>query len=159
MNIYLIRHGDAEKAAIGKKDFDRELTSSGIIKIKNAAGNWGNLIPSFDYIISSPLKRALQTAQILGEVFNYNREIIIDKKLAPGSRTEDLVEIANALDGEEIAFVGHQPDFGEHVSNLISSEGAYVEFKKGAIAKISFGNKAHLSKGTLEFLIPTGVFK
>ena len=158
MNIYLIRHGDAEKAVIGKKDFDRELTVSGKTKLKNAAEQWKSVIPSFDHIISSPLVRAMQTAQIIGEVFGYNKEIIPDKKLSPGGKTEGVIEIANSLDGENLAFVGHQPDLGEHLSNLLSHEEILTEFKKGAVAKISFNNKARLSKGLLEFLIPPAVF-
>ncbi len=144
---------------IGKKDFDRELTPSGRIKFKNAAEHLKNIIPSFDFIVSSPFVRAFQTAQILGEVFGYTKEIITEKKLSPGGSTESVVEIANALDGGEIAFVGHQPDFGEHVSNLLSGEEIMVDFKKGTVAKISFNNKVRLTKGILEFLIPAGIFK
>ena len=159
MNIYLIRHGEAEKIEMGKKDFDRELTAAGRNKFRNAAEHWKNIIPSFDYIITSPLIRALQTAQILGDVFGYSKEIITDKKISPGGNTEALVEIANSLEGEEIVFVGHQPDFAEHLSKLLSREEILVEFKKGTIAKVSFNNKVRLSKGMLEFLIPAGIFK
>ncbi len=158
MNIYLIRHGEAEKAVIGKKDFDRELTVTGKAKLKNAAERWKAVIPRFDYIISSPLLRALQTAQVIGEVFGYSKDIISDKKLSPGGKTEGVIEIANSLDGEDFAFVGHQPDLGEHLSNLLANEEIMTEFKKGTVAKISFSSKARLSKGLLEFLIPPAVF-
>ena len=159
MNIYLIRHGDAEKSSIGKKDYDRDLTASGITKIKTAAANWKALIENFDYIVSSPLIRAERTASTIAEIYGFKKDIIIDKKLSPGSKSESLIEIANYLSGEDIAFVGHQPDLSEHLSNMISSKGAYLEFKKGAIAKISFYNKAHLGKGMLEFLIPVSAYK
>ena len=158
MNIYLIRHGDAEKVSIGKKDFDRELTSSGRIKLKSAVLNWKNLIKGLDHIVTSPLARAVQTANVIAELYGAEDKIVIDKKLSPGSRTENLVEIANSLSGEELAFVGHQPDLSEILSDLISPKGSYVDFKKGAIAKVSFGNKAGVAKGTLEFLIPASVF-
>ena len=159
MNIYLIRHGDAEKAAIGKKDFDRELTSSGKDKMISAVSSWKNLIEKLDCIYSSPLKRALQTAEIAAEEYGIKSKIIVDKKLSPGCKSESIVEIANSEGKEDIAFVGHQPDFSEILSDLISNKGAYVEFKKGAIAKVVFGNKARLFNGTLEFLIPTSAFK
>ncbi len=159
MNIYLIRHGDAEKAVIGKKDFDRELTSSGIAKMRNAVASWKNLIEKLDCIYSSPLKRTLQTAEIVAEEYENKSKIIVDKKLSPGCKAESIVEIANTEGREDIAFVGHQPDLSEILSDLISNKGAYIEFKKGAIAKVVFGNKAHLSNGTLEFLIPTSAFK
>jgi phosphohistidine phosphatase len=159
MNIYLIRHGDAEKSSINKKDFDRDLTASGITKIKTAASSWKVLIENFDCIISSPLIRAHHTASVIAEVYGLKKDIIVDKKLSPGSRVESIIEIANSLSAENIAFVGHQPDLSEHLSGMISSKGAYLEFKKGAIAKISFYNKAHLGKGMLEFLIPASAYK
>ncbi len=158
MNIYLIRHGDAEKAATGKKDFDRELTQSGRIKMKSAAESWKNLIDKFDCIVSSPLVRTIQTAQIIAETFDIKDKIIPDRKLSPGCSTESIIETANSFSGEDFAFVGHQPDMSEILSDLISVNGSIVDFKKGAIAKISFHNKAHLAKGTLEFLIPASVF-
>ena len=158
MNIYLIRHGDAERAAIGKKDFDRELTSSGRIKLKEAAVSWKNIIKGFDIIVTSPLARAVQTANVIADSYNAMDKILIDKKLSPGSRTESIIEIANSLGVEDIAFVGHQPDMSEILSDIISPKGAFIDFKKGAIAKISFENKANIARGTLEFLIPASVF-
>lgn len=107
MNIYLIRHGDAEKAVVGKKDFDRELTQSGKLKMKAACESWKNLIDKFDFIVSSPLVRTIQTAQIISETFGIMNKIIPDRKLSPGCRVENIIEIANSLGGEDIAFVGH----------------------------------------------------
>ncbi len=159
MNIYLIRHGDAEKAAIGKKDFDRELTPSGKDKMKNAVSAWKNVIDKFDCIYSSPLIRATQTAEIAAEQFGIKSKVIVDKKLSPGCKAESIIEIVNTEGKEDIAFVGHQPDFSDILSDLISNKGAYIEFKKGAIAKVVFGSKAHTSRGILEFLIPASVFK
>jgi len=159
MNIYLIRHSDSEKSSSSKKDFDRELTEEGKEKIKTAAEGWKHLVKSFDIIVSSPLMRAVQTAKIVAEVFEYKKDIIIDKRISGGRKTDDLIELANSLSGEEIAFVGHEPDFSNHVSNLISSSGAFVDFKKGAIAKMSFQNRVRYSKGILEFLIPPKTFK
>ncbi len=158
MNIYLIRHGDAEKASISKKDFDRELTQSGKIKMKVAAESWKNLVDEFDYIITSPLVRTIQTAQIIAEIFGIENKIIPDRKLSPGCTTNSIIEVTNSLSGEDFAFVGHQPDLSDILSDLISNKGTFVDFKKGAIAKISFHNRVHQAKGTLEFLIPANVF-
>ncbi len=159
MNIYLVRHGDAEKAAIGKKDFDRELTSSGKAKMTNAASAWKSIIENFDCIYSSPLIRALQTAEIVAGVYNITDNLITDKKLTPGCRVESIIEIANSTGKEDIVFVGHQPDFSEILSALISNKEANIEFKKGAVAKVVFGTKARAGRGTLEFLIPASLFK
>lgn len=157
MNIYLIRHGDSEKSSIDKKDTDRELTPVGKLTTQTAASSWKKVIPSIDYIISSPFKRAVQTAEIIAAVFKYGSEIIADKKLAPGSKTEDVIELVRTYNCENILLVGHQPDMAEHISALISSSSIQIEFKKSAIAKISFGNRIRMGKGTLEFIIPPDI--
>jgi phosphohistidine phosphatase len=158
MNIYLIRHGDSEGVSKGLKDSERKLTPDGELKIKNASLFWKNIITEFDYIISSPYLRALQTAKIIASVYNHKKEILIEKRLGCGCETESLMEILNSFTLGDIAIVGHQPDLSNHLSRLISGSGASIDFKKGAIAKISFSNKVKEGKGVLEFLVPPGFF-
>jgi phosphohistidine phosphatase len=157
MDIYLIRHSDAEGLSKGIRDSERKLSEEGIKKIKAAANYWKNFIPGFDYIISSPYIRAYETARLIAEVFKIDDNLHSDKRLSAGSRTEDVLDLANSYKCESIAFVGHQPDMSDHVSAMISNSGAFVEFKKAAIAKISFPGKVREGKGILEFLIPPGI--
>lgn len=154
LNIYLVRHSDAESISRGLKDSDRKLTPEGIKKITEAASMWKDFIPSFDYIISSPYVRSLETARVIANIYDCNDKLLTDRRIACGSRTEDVIEIANSLNAENIAFVGHQPDMSDHISAMISSNGAFADFKKAAIAKITFHNKAREGKGILEYLIP-----
>jgi phosphohistidine phosphatase len=158
MNIYLVRHGDSEKASPAKKDFDRELTPEGVKNLKTAAEGWKKLIIKIDFIISSPFVRAVQTAEIIAKAFSLPNGIVKDKRIGSGSKTDDLIDLANSLDAEDILFVGHEPDFSKHVSTLISSSVAFIDFKKGMIAKISFDKKVKISRGTLEYLIPVKPF-
>lgn len=159
MNLYLIRHATAEDYSISKSDFDRELTHEGRKKMEAAAKGWLSFIDEPDAFVSSPLVRAVQTAEIVKKVYGSEKEIFLDKRLAAGrSRTDRIIEIAEEYQVENIAMFGHEPDFSEHVSNLISSSGAMVNFRKGAIAKISFRGKARISGGVLEFFIPVKVF-
>lgn len=158
MNIYIVRHGDAERSSINKKDSQRELTPAGKEKLKKAVDGWKNLICNVDHIVSSPYIRTKQTAEIIAFGLKFNKEILLDDKLICGGSTEDLIMLANSLDGKDIIFVGHQPDCSEHLSNLISSSGFFVDYKKGMIAKISFNNRVRAGKGMLEFLIPISVF-
>jgi phosphohistidine phosphatase len=158
MNIYLIRHSDSEGISKGFKDSERKLTPDGELKMRNASLFWKNIIPEFDYIISSPYLRALQTAKIIASVYNHKKEILIDKRLGCGSETENLIEILNSFQSGDIAIVGHQPDLSNHLSRLVSVAIISVEFKKGSIAKIFFSNKVREGKGVLEFLVPPGFF-
>ena len=155
MNLYLVRHADAEKTSPGIKDKDRKLTREGKERISAAAHRWTSFTSHPDYICTSPYVRAVETAEIIADAFGYDKEIIKDNGLASGSLIKNLITLVNSLEGEDILIVGHQPDLSEHVSDLISSKGAFVEFKKAAIAKISFNGKVSLSKGYLEFLIPS----
>lgn len=154
MNIYLIRHGSAEAKPARGKDSDRNLTDEGKEEIKKTAINLKKLVPSIDFIISSPLNRAVQTAEIIKNEFDPDKEIILEEKLSPGSKTESLIDIANELEAEDIIFVGHEPDFSGHTSKLISSSGIKIYFKRGAVVSIYFDRKVRLSAGILEFLIP-----
>ena len=158
MNLYLVRHADAEKTQPGKRDEDRKLIREGKDTIQKCADQWKYFIKNMDFICTSPYARAVETAEIIAKSFEFEKEIIKDKALLSGSYTKDLITLVNSLEGEDILVVGHQPDLSEHVSNLISAKGAFIEFKKSAIARISFKGKADFSKGYLEFLIPPGTF-
>jgi phosphohistidine phosphatase len=159
MNIYLIRHGDSEKISTNKKDTERKLTPDGEQKLKIAAEGWKLLVPQFSHIISSPISRALQTAEIIAQAYKFTGNIITDKRLISGNKTEGLIDLANEIMGHDMAFIGHEPDFSEHVSHLISNSVVRVDFKKGMIAKISFDGRAKMSRGVLEFLIPVKAYK
>ena len=154
MELYLIRHADAERKTLQKSDFERELTESGKIEFAESVKNWKNLIRKFDKLISSPYKRAVQTAEIVKEIYKFEAEIIEDERLSSGCDTKYVVEMLNEYDDDKIAIFGHEPDFSQHVSSLISSSGAMINFKKGAVAKISFPGKARFGGGALDFLIP-----
>ncbi|MBZ0200522.1 MAG: histidine phosphatase family protein, partial [Ignavibacteriaceae bacterium] len=151
-------HGDAERSSIKKNDMQRELTPEGKEKFKKAVDGWKILIHHVDHIVSSPYIRTKQTAEILAKGLKFNKDILFDDKLKSGGSTEDLIMIANSLAGNEIIFVGHEPDCSDHLSNLVSSSGFFVDYKKGMIAKVSFNNRVRAGKGTLEFLIPASIF-
>jgi len=159
MNIYLIRHGDAEKASLKKMDYDRNLTPEGQQKIKTATEGWKLLVPNFSHIISSPIVRAVETAEIIAKVYKHPGKIIVDKRLTFGGKTEGLIDLALEIMGNDMAFIGHEPDFSSYVSDLTSSSGVNVDLKKGMIAKISFDGKLRLGRGNLEFLIPAKAYK
>ncbi len=154
MNIFLIRHGKAEPASPAKKDIDRELTEEGRSIINRSVGFWKNGIISFDFIITSPFKRAVQTAEIIAELMNYKNDLIIDNVLSPGSSTRSVIQLAEVLIGDNIALVGHQPDMSYHISSLASNSQVNLKFSPASIAKVSFKGIPIPGKGTLEFLLP-----
>lgn len=76
MNLYLVRHGAAEDKKPGGRDFDRGLTEEGKKKMSAAVKGWKALIPGFDTLVSSPLIRAVQTAEIVKKGYGLKDDII-----------------------------------------------------------------------------------
>lgn len=157
MHVYLIRHGESENKSYSGKDFDRRLTENGIVILRSAAEQWKPVIRSIDLIISSPLIRAVESANIIRDVFKVESEVIKDSRMSPGGHTLNLIDIALEHDKEAIAFVGHQPDCSEHISLLTSMGGSSVNFGTGTIAGINFSGRIRLTGGVLEFLIPSSI--
>ena len=154
MNIFLIRHGKAEPTFQTKKDIDRELTKEGINIIKRSVGFWKNRINNFDFIITSPFKRAVQTGEIIAELMNYKNDLIKDNALSPGCSTRSVIQLAEELNADNIAFVGHQPDMSYHISSLVCNSQLNLKFSPASIAKVSFKGNPIPGKGILEFLLP-----
>jgi phosphohistidine phosphatase len=154
MNIYLIRHGEAETISPGKHDSERVLTEKGVKMVQLSSGFWKNFIAGFDFIIASPLIRAVQTAEIIKTTFESKTEIIKDKALLNGSQTKDIIELIELLNCDNAALIGHQPDISYHLSNLITEKQIEFKFKPAMIAKVSFSGRISAGKGILEFLIP-----
>ncbi len=154
MKLYLVRHGEAESISATRRDEDRKLTSEGKDNLAVASKNWHRFIKGIDQIISSPKVRALETAKVIKESLNHPHEIIIDKRLSGIGRTEDVIDLVNSLKCESVMIVGHEPDFSEYVSDLVSSSGMEINYKKGMLVKISFAAKVRKGGGTLELAIP-----
>jgi len=154
MNIYLIRHGQAEQTSEQKPHEERELTHQGIAILKASAEMWKNYLTDIDIILSSPLKRAMQTAEIIKEAFDVKTNIMQEISLLNGGQTEDLLNLAGSLGLNDIALIGHQPDIGIHISLMIGANEINSRIPPATIAKISFNSNPGIGKGKLEFLIP-----
>jgi len=137
--LYLVRHGIAEDAAAGTDDKDRALTSEGTRKMTRAAIGLKRLGIAPDVILSSPLRRAHETAALLAEAILPNRAIEIYEPLAPGTAAEELMRgLRSHRAVHHLMLVGHQPDLGELASHLLTGSVTLVPlpFKKGAVAAI-----------------------
>jgi phosphohistidine phosphatase len=123
--LYLIRHGIAADRTLFEQDFDRPLTEQGIQKTSAIAQRLAALDFYFDHLLTSPLVRAQQTAELL-HAAGLCRTIEAFGALAPGGDVEALVSWW--LDGERfkadetIAIVGHEPDLGSWAQWLVWGE-------------------------------------
>ncbi len=151
MELYILRHAIAiPRGTPGYPDDDRPLTEDGIIKMKRAAVGIAHLIPSLDITLSSPLKRAFHTAQLVAEAFGSGSEVGICKDLLPGTpakRTQSA--ISEFADVRRVLIVGHEPDLGLLASVLIGAAGPAIEFKKGALCRIDIEDPMRNGTGVL----------
>ncbi|MDP2364079.1 MAG: phosphoglycerate mutase family protein [Ignavibacteria bacterium] len=154
MNLYLIRHSLAENISFDKKDFDRELSEEGRFVINKASEGWKNYFGQLDVVLTSPLIRAVQTAEIIASNLQETPNIIRDNDLGTGSRTSDLIELLNSLKYKNVAVVGHQPDLSHHINNFCGTGSFNLVFPPASLAKIEFENSIKYGKGKLIYFVP-----
>ncbi len=135
MEIYLLRHGIAEDGQVGQPDADRVLTADGKKKLRNVlrAAAAAGVAPSL--ILTSPYKRAVQTAQLAAEILDYKGELLRTKALEPSSSPKPVWdEIRVHKDESRILLSGHEPLFSRLTAYLLNAPELQIDFKKGAIA-------------------------
>jgi len=154
MNLYLIRHSIAENISFDKKDFDRELTEEGKFVIKKSSEAWKNYVGNVEVILTSPLKRAIQTAEIISSNLQEIPNLIKDNNLGTGSRTADLIDILNSLEYKNVVVVGHQPDLSQHLNNFCGTGSFNLAFPPASLAKIEFDNSIKYGRGRLIYFVP-----
>ena len=139
LELYLIRHGvAAERGADYPDDSKRPLTSDGMSRMRKEAKALAALGVDFDHILSSPLVRTKQTADILAQAMPSQPSVTTSDSLAPaGTPTAVFQELGKHMRKARIAVVGHEPNIGELAARLIGSR-TPIEFKKGAICRIDF---------------------
>jgi phosphohistidine phosphatase len=156
MIVYFLRHGLAgDRAEWTGNDGLRPLTEKGISQMEKTADALSILIPDLDVIITSPLVRAQQTAQIVAEKLKMEESLVEDSRLSPGFSYEDLSEILREqAEAVAIILVGHEPDFNKAISDLIG--GGRIICKKGGVARVDL-TSSDPPQGKLVWLIPPKV--
>jgi phosphohistidine phosphatase len=154
--LYLIRHAiAAERGDAWPDDSKRPLTEDGIARMRKAARGLARLDATIDVVLSSPLVRARQTADIVAAAQDTRPSVVNIESLAPGAPYASLVaDLEKHARKSRIALVGHEPGIGELAARLIGSRHA-IEFKKGAICRIDLEEIPPAGPGDLRwFLTP-----
>ena len=154
MQLYLLRHGIAEDGRPGKNDASRELTAEGRRKLREILRVAAHADVKPALILSSPLIRAVQTAELAAEVLHCNHEILRTKALIPNSPVEAVWdEIRAHRDQTELMLVGHEPLFGQLAAYLLGAPELRLDFKKGAIVRIDFESLGIKPRGLLRWFL------
>jgi len=137
MHLYLLRHGVSEEARPGTMDADRALTSDGRRKLRHVLRAIAEARVKPSLILSSHLKRAVQTAEIAAQVLGYEGEIVKTKTLVPAAASEQVWDEVRIHKSEaSLMLVGHNPLFDDLAAFLLGASNLKVDFKKGAIMRI-----------------------
>lgn len=150
MQVYLLRHGISEEERVGLSDADRALTAEGRRRLRQTLQVAGRADVKPSLIVSSPLKRAMQTAEIAKEVLAFKNEIVSSKALLPGAAAEQIWEEIRVNKSERsIMLVGHNPLFANLAGYLLGQPELRVDFKKGAILRLDMEGFSSHPKGIL----------
>jgi len=141
MELYFIRHGIAEDWTGDLPDGDRRLTPKGIDKTRRIAQRLQQIGVEFDLILTSPLTRAQQTAQLLIEG-GLSPQLETFAPLAPATDIapglEQLVTAVAQRSNRCLALVGHQPDLGHWAEYLVfGTPQDKIVLKKAGIIGVS----------------------
>ena len=159
MNLYLLRHAiaAAKDDPAFESDSDRPLTKKGIKKFRKAARGIERLGIPFDAILSSPLVRARQTADIVAAVLNKESYIEEISELAPQSLPEQLTSALNNFnDKQHVMLVGHEPFLGKLAAFLVNGKNnsdSVIPLKKGGICRIEIEALPSTRPGQMHWLL------
>jgi phosphohistidine phosphatase len=149
MELYFLRHGVAEDRSPDGSDFARRLTAEGVEKLRAAHAGLARLKVQPNLLLTSPLVRARQTAEIVGRQLGV--PITVSEVLAPGCDAGRLLGVLREHPrSDRVMVVGHEPDFSEMIGALTG--GSRVEMKKGALARVDL--ELDTGWGLLVWLLP-----
>jgi phosphohistidine phosphatase len=158
MDIYILRHAIAEQRGTPgfERDSDRPLTAKGERKMRKIAEGMHAMELAFDLILSSPILRAKQTAEIVAKVFNAGSILEFSDALAVGSEPAQVISELKKWRHplRSVLLVGHEPYLSTLISTLISGDGDLsITMKKGGLCKLTIDSLEDGRHATLEWLL------
>jgi len=152
MDLYFLRHGEADWPDWKKSDDERPLTKRGKKEMHDVGKFLKHIKARPDLIVTSPLPRASQTAEIAAEHLKVKcRE---DKLVAPGFGRQELERVLKKCPAESLMIVGHEPDFTQTIEQLT---GASLKLSKAGVALVELDRSWR--NGRLLWLFPPKIAK
>lgn len=161
--FYIMRHGIAvTRGSAGfSDDSKRPLTPEGKKKMQGISEGLVRLGLDLDWIVTSPLVRAVETAEIVAEALGSHVPMDFSDHLKPGSSPEALISfLAKHANRKRVMVVGHEPDLSEMAARLIGAgRHANLGFKKGGCCLITFTEFPPKSPGELVWWLTPRVLR
>jgi phosphohistidine phosphatase len=157
MNLYVLRHASAgTRRANPVIDVKRPLDKEGKHQCILVGSFLNSLKVQFDLIVSSPLKRAQQTAAFVGTEVGYEAEIMITDALSPEASVQQFLHLVDSFEGQEnVLLVGHNPNIGCLLASLFSNGKPNLRLRKGAIARVDYTRRP----GVLHWLVDPRILR
>ncbi|MGD0829609.1 MAG: phosphohistidine phosphatase SixA [Terracidiphilus sp.] len=161
MNLYLMRHANAglsrDNLALDAK---RSLIKEGKDQCILMARVLAALNVQVDAILSSPLKRSLQTAQLVGTELGFDGRVEICPALGPDADYADFVDLLNKYAAYEgILVVGHNPNIFQFLGRLITGNGgAAIRMRKGSVARVDMDRHPSLLQWLIDPRTARGLY-
>jgi len=158
MDVLIIRHAIAEERDVfsrtGEPDGLRPLTGKGIKRMRRAARGLSTLVPQLETLATSPLIRAVQTAEIVAQVYD-DIDLLETDALKPSATANDTLHFLQQLAIDQtVALVGHEPSLSELIGWLTAkSDLPFLELKKGGACLLSFYDEVYAGGATLRWLL------
>jgi phosphohistidine phosphatase len=147
MQLYFLRHGEADWPGWTKPDDERPLTDFGKKEVRQVAKFLNRLNVKPGLIVTSPLPRALQTAEVAAK--QLKTKLRQDEALEPGFGVSQLRTVLKRHRSKVLMLVGHEPDFSSVISAL---SGASLKLSKAGVALVDIDQEAQ--EGRLLWLFP-----
>ena len=152
-HLFIMRHGIAldRNSPLASDDTMRPLTPKGRKRVARIAEELLKLGYAFDWIVTSPLVRAAETAEIVAAVQKLKPPVDVCAALRPGASREDVLAfLVKNPERSSVMLVGHEPDLSALAGWLIGAgRGANLEFKKGGCCLIEYDGLPSQSAGRL----------
>ena len=139
MDLFLIRHAKAQDGALYGDDTERPLTADGRRAALDVGESLARHAIKLDAIWSSPLVRAVETAELVAVALGYASGLEITRALAPEARSAEAIDLLEQEARERVALVGHEPSIGNLLSKLLGKSG--LAMSKGAVVRLSWQPK------------------
>lgn len=160
MDLFFMRHGVAEPAGYHGDDAQRPLTEQGRHDQRRVARGLASLLEPLDHLLSSPLLRARQTADIVADVLQFGGRIeetsILAQDCSIGAVLDQLQTYARSA---RILCVGHEPHMSRLAALLLDGTGrSAIAFQPGSVVGLTFRGHPTVGQGMLHvFLRPADV--
>jgi len=158
MQIYLLRHGIAEDAGPGRPDAERALTEEGREKLRRVLKRAQAGKVSVALLLASPLRRAVETAEVTAEALGYAGKVARTAALLPdASPRETWNEIRARRDEPSILLASHEPLMSSLAAFLLGCPALQVDMKKAGLMRIDCESFGPEPRGVLKWMITPGV--